>query len=155
MSTGTSSRVWSAVGALALLGLVLSPTGAARQTQDASKATETTPRPPGKLVDVGDHRLHIYCTGRGGPAVVLEAGAGDFSLDWSLLQPKVARFTRVCSYDRAGSAWSDPGPTPRTMRQIATELHTGLHRAGIKGPYVLVGQSLGGLIVRVYADLFP
>src|SRR5262245_25390781 len=65
---------------------------------------------PGKLVDVGGRRLHINCVGEGSPAVVMEAGAGDFSFDWSLVQPEVARFTRVCSYDRAGYAWSDAGP---------------------------------------------
>src|SRR2546430_2450553 len=112
-------------------------------------------RPPGRLVDVGGHRLHINCTGRGVPTVVMEAGAGDFSFDWSLVQSKVTRFTRVCSYDRAGYAWSDPGPTPRTMQQIVAELHTGLRKVGVKAPYLFVGQSLGGLIARVYANQYP
>src|SRR5437870_10242016 len=92
--------------------ILLVPVRGADQTNEAPK-----PPPPGKLVDIGGYRLHVDCTGRGGPTVVLEAGAGDFSFDWSLVQPEVARFTRVCSYDRAGSAWSDPGPVPRTMRQ--------------------------------------
>src|SRR5207247_7219573 len=87
--------------------------------------------------------------------VVLEAGAGDFSFDWSLVQAEVARFTRVCSYDRAGSAWSDPGPTPRTMHQEVFELHTLLRRAGVEGPYVLVGHSYGGLLMRLYARQYP
>lgn len=65
--------------------------------------------PPGKLVDVGGYRLHLNCTGKRGPTVVLIAGAGDFSFDWSLVQPGVSRFTRGCSYDRAGLAWSEPG----------------------------------------------
>ena len=73
--------------------------------------------PPGKLVDVGGYRLHLKCTGKSAPTIVLIAGAGDFSFDWSLVQRDVTRFARVCSYDRAGLAWSDPGPTPRTMRQ--------------------------------------
>jgi pimeloyl-ACP methyl ester carboxylesterase len=111
--------------------------------------------PPGKLVDIGGRRLHINCTGKGAPTVVMEAGAGDFSFDWGLVQPQVARFTRVCSYDRAGYAWSDPGPTPRTLRQIAFELHTGLLKAGIEGPYILVGHSLGGAIVRTYVSQYP
>src|SRR2546422_1727822 len=111
--------------------------------------------PPGKLVDVGGYRLHISCTGKGSPTVVLIAGGGDFSFDWDLVQPDVSRFTRACSYDRAGLAWSDPGPTPHTMGQDAYELHTLLKAARIKGPYVLVGHSVGGLIARVYAEQYP
>jgi len=111
--------------------------------------------PPGKLLDVGGYRLHLNCTGKSGPAVVLMAGGGDYSFDWGLVQPDVARFTRVCSYDRAGLAWSDPGPTPRTMRQEAYELHTLLKAARVKAPYVLVGHSVGGLIARVYAEQYP
>jgi pimeloyl-ACP methyl ester carboxylesterase len=87
--------------------------------------------------------------------VVLVAGGGDFSFDWELVQAKVAAFTRVCSYDRAGEAWSDPGPMPRTMRQEVHELHALLVKAGCKGPFVLVGQSLGGLVVRLYAEAYP
>jgi pimeloyl-ACP methyl ester carboxylesterase len=112
-------------------------------------------RPPGRMVDVGGWRLHLHATGKGGPAVILEAGAGAFSFDWDLVQPLVAKFTRVVSYDRAGYAWSEPGPKPRTMRQLAFELRTALHKAGIKPPYVLVGHSLGGPIVRTFADLYP
>ena len=111
--------------------------------------------PPGKLVDIGGYRLHLNCTGKNGPTVVLIAGSGDFSFDWSLVQPDISRFARVCSYDRAGLAWSDPGPTPRTMRQDAYELHTLLRAAGIKAPYVLVGHSIGGLIARVYGEQYP
>src|SRR5262245_14924563 len=116
---------------------------------------EGAPAPPGKLVDIGGRRLHITGAGQGEPTVVMEAGAGDFSFDWRVVQPQVARFARVCAYDRAGYAWSDPGPTPRTMRQIAYELHTGLLKAGIKGPYILVGHSLGGAIVRTYVSQYP
>ncbi len=110
--------------------------------------------PPGKLVDVGGFRLHLNCTGKSGPTVVLIAGAGDFSFDWGLVQPDVSRFTCVCSYDRAGLAWSDPGPTPRTMGQDASELHTLLKAARVEAPYVLVGHSIGGLIARVYAEQY-
>jgi pimeloyl-ACP methyl ester carboxylesterase len=113
------------------------------------------PSPPGKLIDVGGFKLHLNCTGKGEPTVVLLAGAGDFSFDWGLVQPDAAKFARVCSYDRAGYAWSDPGPMPRTMRQDAYELHTLLKTAQIKGPYVLVGHSLGGLIARVYTSQYP
>src|ERR1041384_6036419 len=111
--------------------------------------------PPGKLVDIDGYRLHLNCTGKNGPTVVLIAGAGDFSFDWGLVQPNVSRFARVCSYDRAGLAWSDPGPTPRTMLQDAYELHELLRAAGVKAPYVLVGHSIGGLIARVYAAQYP
>ena len=110
--------------------------------------------PPGTLLDVGGFRLHLNCTGKSGPAVVLIAGGGDYSFDWGLVQPDVSRFTRVCSYDRAGLAWSDPGPTPRTMRQEAYELHTLLKAARVEAPYVLVGHSVGGLIARVYAEQY-
>ena len=111
--------------------------------------------PPGKLIDLGGYRLHLNCSGNKGPTVVLIAGAGDFSFDWSLVQPHIAEFARVCSYDRAGFAWSDPGPTRRTMKQEAFELHTMLKAAHVNGPYVLVGHSLGGLTARVYAGEYP
>jgi pimeloyl-ACP methyl ester carboxylesterase len=113
------------------------------------------PPPPGTPVDIGGYRLHIHCQGTGDPAVVMLAGGGDFSFDWSLVQPGVARFARACAYDRAGLAWSDLGPTPRTMRQDAHELHLLLERSGVKGPVVLVGHSVGGLIARVYIDRYP
>jgi pimeloyl-ACP methyl ester carboxylesterase len=112
------------------------------------------PVPTGKLIDVGGYRLHLNCTGNKGPTVVLIPGAGDFSFDWSLVQPNIAQVARVCSYDRAGFAWSDVGPVPRTIKQEAFELHTMLSAAHIKGPYVLVGHSLGGLVSRVYASQY-
>jgi pimeloyl-ACP methyl ester carboxylesterase len=111
--------------------------------------------PPGKLVDAGGHLLHVYKTGKGAPAVIMENGSGDFSFIWSLVQPEVAKFTTAVSYDRAGFAWSEPGPVPRTSRQITTELHTALQNAGIKGPYILVGQSFGGFLVRAFARFYP
>ena len=112
--------------------------------------------PPGSLVEVGGgRRLHLYRTGVRGPSVVIEAGSGDFSFDWTLVQGPVSEFARVCSYDRAGYAWSDPGPMPRTFRQITLELHTALLGLGVPGPYVLVGHSYGGFLVRAYADHYP
>lgn len=111
--------------------------------------------PPGQLVDVGEHKMHIHCTGEGSPTLVMDIGIGWFSLIWSFVQPEVAKFTRVCTYDRAGYAWSDPNPTPRTSQQLVQELHTLLTNAGIEGPYVLVGHSLGGLNVRLFASQYP
>jgi pimeloyl-ACP methyl ester carboxylesterase len=106
--------------------------------------------PPGQLVDVGGHRLHINCTGSGSPTVVIEAGLGDWSTSWGFVQSEVAKTTRVCTYDRAGAGWSDPGPLPRDAAQFAKELHTLLQKADVPGPYVMVGHSLGGFGVRVF-----
>jgi len=75
--------------------------------------------PPGEMVDVGTHSLHLNCVGRGGPTVVLESGLGTMSADWANVQPEVAKITRVCAYDRAGTGWSEPGPEPRDPRQIS------------------------------------
>ena len=125
----------------------------------AQATTDAPPDPPpGRLIDVGGWRLHLYCTGESRsaqPTVILEAGLGDFSVEWSLVQPGVARFARVCSYDRAGDGWSEIGPHPRTFRQIAYELHTLLERAGERPPYVLVGHSYGGWLVRQYKSTYP
>src|ERR1041385_2782618 len=113
---------------------------------------------PGRLVDVGGWKLHLDCTGEKSssqPTVVLEAGIGDFSVEWSLVQPRLASFARVCSYDRAGDGWSEMGPFPRTYAQIVYELHTLLERAGERGPFVLVGHSYGGWLVRAYRSAYP
>jgi pimeloyl-ACP methyl ester carboxylesterase len=111
--------------------------------------------PPGRMVDVDGHRLHLQCAGEGKPTVVLEAGLATCSLDWWRVQPEVAKFARVCAYDRAGHGWSEPGPRPRTSQRLADELHTLLGSAGIEGPYVLVGHSYGGEIVRMFASRYP
>ena len=109
----------------------------------------------GQRVDVGGFSLHIYCTGEGSPTVVVDAGNGDFSVGWSGIQPEVAKSTRICTYDRAGYGWSDPSPSPRTAKVMAEELHTLLVNAGIEPPYVLVGHSLGGHNVHMFASLYP
>jgi pimeloyl-ACP methyl ester carboxylesterase len=109
----------------------------------------------GQLIDVGGHRLHIYCLGQGEPTVVMEAGLSGWSTDWILVQPKIAESAHVCTYDRAGYGWSDPGPLPRDSQQVASELHTLLSRSGIKGNIILVGHSLGGLFVQYYAKTYP
>ena len=105
---------------------------------------------PGRLVSAGSFRLNLYCIGQGSPTVVLEAGFGDSLDSWRRVQPDIARFARVCSYDRAGYGYSDPGPMPRTSDRIASELHRALRSAGEEPPYVLAGHSFGGYSVRVF-----
>jgi len=109
---------------------------------------------PGQLVDVGGFRLNLYCMGSGSPTVVFDSGWGDWAPAWSKVQPEVAKWTRACSYDRAGAGFSDPGPMPRTSVRIAKELRTALHRIDIVGPYILVGSAFGGDNVRTFADLY-
>ena len=109
----------------------------------------------GKLVDVGGYRLHINVQGERGPTVVLDAGLAHVSTVWNFVMPEVARFTRVCAYDRAGHVWSEQGPSPRTSRQICQELHALLANARIEGPYVLVGHSFGALNMYLYASMYP
>jgi pimeloyl-ACP methyl ester carboxylesterase len=113
------------------------------------------PKPPGKLVDLGGHRLHVNCTGKGRPTIVVENGLGDFSFDWVLVQSRVSTFTRICVYDRAGYAWSDPGPKPRTFSQLNLELRDALRKLGERGPFVLVGHSYGGPVARNFAATYP
>jgi pimeloyl-ACP methyl ester carboxylesterase len=110
---------------------------------------------PGRLFDVGACRLHINEQGSGSPAVVLESGIAASSLSWALVQPAVAEFARVCSYDRAGLSWSDRCKTPRTLHKIILELESLLSQAGVSGPYVLVGHSFGGIVIRAFAHLHP
>src|SRR5208283_2269954 len=109
---------------------------------------------PGQLVDAGGFRLNLYCMGSGSPAVVFDSGFGDWAPAWSKVQSQIAKWTRACSYDRAGTGFSDPGPMPRTSMQIAKELRNALHNAGIAGPYILVGSAFGGDNVRTFADLY-
>ena len=111
-----------------------------------------------QFVDVGGRRLHFICSGasgEGGPTVVLEAGFGNSSSTWDRVQPDVAKFARVCSYDRAGLGASDPAPAQRTVVSLTEDLHAFLVNAKVRGPYVLVGHSLGGLLARVYASYYP
>jgi pimeloyl-ACP methyl ester carboxylesterase len=106
--------------------------------------------PPGKLVDIGGLRLHINCTGAGSPTVIMESGPNDSSIIWQLVQPQISKFTRVCSYDRAGFGWSDAPNEPRSSLNIANELARLLTRAAVSGPYVLVGHDFGTLDLRVF-----
>src|SRR5579864_631611 len=106
--------------------------------------------PPGQMIDIGGRKLHLYCTGKGSPTVILIAGGGGFSIDWALVQPKVAEQTRVCSYDRAGLGWSDPGSAEETVEETIDDLHALLHGSGEKGPFILVGASIGGVFSQAY-----
>jgi pimeloyl-ACP methyl ester carboxylesterase len=113
--------------------------------------------PPGQMVDVGGYRMHIDCQGdpAGSPTVVMDAGQGEPGLTWALVQPEVAGFTRVCTYDRAGLGWSERGPKPRTAANIVPELRALLAGAGVGPPYVLVGHSAGGLYGLLFAHTYP
>lgn len=135
-----------------LIGLVA--VGATYEAIAAGGDAKAYP-PPGRLVDVGGYRLHIQCVGTGSPTVVLDAGLGDSSLHWSLVQAEIGQTAQVCAYDRAGLGWSDSGPQPRTPGRIASDLRTLLTNAGIPGPYVLVGHSAGGKNVRMFAIKDP
>src|ERR671910_3824594 len=149
--SSTSRRLMRRIG-MTLLGLVvallvLAVAGAIYQAIATERAERAYP-PPGEMVDVGGHSLHINCVGRGSPTVVLDAGSGGFSAHWVRVQREVSGTTGVCSYDRAGLGWSEMGPEPRDAKQISSELHALLTKAGIEGPYVLVGHSLGGLSMQ-------
>jgi pimeloyl-ACP methyl ester carboxylesterase len=119
------------------------------------KAQEPAPPPLGQLVDIGGRRLHIYCTGSGSPTVVTESGSSSFSIEWALVQNRVSAFTRICSYDRAGFAWSDRGPAENTVEETMDDLYLLLRAAHLQPPYVLVGHSLGGMYVRAYQRRHP
>ena len=135
-----------------LLALIVFLSGVGLIDQALFKAHSQRYSAPGNLIDVARHRMHINCSGKGTPTVVLESGFGGYSLDWVLVQPQVSQFTKVCSYDRAGLGWSDPVPGPRTSSEIADELYALLVASNIPGPYVLVGHSLGGYHIRVFTS---
>ena len=139
--------VLSAAASAALAGVLYQAVGSARDRRRYGA--------PGELGQVRGHKLHYRCDGSGSPTVVLEAGIAASSLTWSRVQPLIARFARVCSYDRAGLAWSEPPSTPRTMPALVSELRTLLERSGEPPPYVLVGHSFGGLIIRAFARTYP
>lgn len=107
------------------------------------------------MIDIGGRKLHLNCEGIGSPTVILMGGGGAFSIDWALVQPKVAESTRVCSYDRAGLGWSDPGPAEETVEETVSDLHALLQASGERGPYVLVGASIGGIFIQAYQRAFP
>jgi len=149
-------RRWATGILIGLCGLIVvaALSGAVYQWGATRRELAATP-PPGQLVDVGGHRLHLWCTGHGAPTVILDTGLGGTTADWGFVQPDVARFARVCAYDRAGMGYSDRGPSPRTARRIANELAELLARSGNTGPVVLVGASIAGFGVRVFASEHP
>jgi pimeloyl-ACP methyl ester carboxylesterase len=110
---------------------------------------------PGRLVDVGGHRLHLQCFGSGTPTVVLESGLGGPAASWGWISAEVARETTVCAYDRAGRGWSDAATGPQDGVAVATDLHTLLNRGHVTGPFVLVGHSSGAQYVRIFAGRYP
>jgi pimeloyl-ACP methyl ester carboxylesterase len=146
------TRRWLLYPVFALLALA----SVAGGLETVRAATDASPSPmPGQLIDVGGHRLHLSCTGSGSPTVVLEPGAGGVSSDLGLIAQAAARETRVCVYDRAGRGWSEPADTTQDAAQIATDLHTLLHRGQVPGPYVLAGHSFGGLYTLTFAARYP
>jgi pimeloyl-ACP methyl ester carboxylesterase len=141
------------VAAILVTGLIYQAAGSSR---DGRRFL-----PPGRMVprDTGDGgRLHLVAMGNGGPAVILDAGIGASSLSWNVVQAQAARFARVYAYDRAGYGWSDPPREedgPRIASRLAAELRALLRAAEVPGPYILVGHSFGGYVVRVYAERWP
>lgn len=110
---------------------------------------------PGRLVDIGGRRLHLYCLGRGEPTVIIDTGLGATALEWEGVMRRVGGPARICAYDRAGYGWSDPGPYPRTSSRHADDLYLLLSAADLPGPFVLVGHSYGGYTVQVFARRYP
>ena len=140
--------------ALVILIVALPLSGFVYETVMAAGDAQRFP-PPGQMVSVDGRQMHIDCVGAGSPTVIFEVGLGDWSDGWSRVQPTVGTFARACSYDHAGLGWSAPSDQPRTQAQIAAELHDLLVAAHIQPPYILVGPSLGGKTVRLFAAQHP
>jgi pimeloyl-ACP methyl ester carboxylesterase len=150
---------WLRTAALGLLSLVLLLAAAGFIYENISEARDRRFNlMPGTRVNINsgqyEFKMHIYCTGQGTPAVVLDSGLGDSFISWNKVQLQMSRFTEVCSYDRAGIGYSDSSPRPRTSQVIAEELNSLLHNGGVAPPYVLVGHSMGGYDVRVFAGMY-
>ncbi|MGH3116194.1 MAG: alpha/beta fold hydrolase [Gaiellales bacterium] len=151
-SLRSRTRAWLVYPVFA--SLLLSAIGGAFETYREGVGRSDSPM-PGRLVDVGGHKLHINCTGSGSPTVVLEPGLGEPSTAMAWIAPAVATTTRVCVYDRAGRGWSQSADKPLDGVQTASDLHTLLERAGEHGPFVMAGHSAGGIYVLNYARLYP
>ena len=138
---------------LLLVGLIIF--GVIRETITRNKYHAEYP-PPGELVQVDNHKIHLYCVGEGSPTVIFEADLDQYgSLSWGSVQGEIGKYTRACSYDRAGIMWSEPGPRPRDGETIAAELKSVLDNAGENGPYLLVGHAFGGGYIRIFAGENP
>ena len=111
--------------------------------------------PPGNIYRVDGYAMHLYCTGSGEPTVVVEEGLGDDFITWQRVQPEVAGFTRICTYDRPGLGWSEDRHEPHDAKHFAQQLHALLQAAGERGPFVLVGASAGGFYARQFVSDFP
>lgn len=122
---------------------------------EAASSTDAAFAKPQLRVDLGGRKLHLYCSGEGATTVVFDAPSGDGGWSWYKVQPEVAKHTRACVYDRAGLGFSDPAPRPNTSANAVDDLHGALAAAGIKPPYLLVGNSLGGGNAQVYAYRYP
>jgi pimeloyl-ACP methyl ester carboxylesterase len=144
-------KVFKIIG-LVILGLIIA--GLIFE-QIAEFIDKKTLKAPGQMIQVGDHKMHIYCTGEnknGSPTVILEAGGGNIWATWSSVQPEISKYTKVCSYDRSGYGFSEGSKDNRTNIEVVQELEQLLTNANIKGPYVLAGHSIGGYYIRVFAS---
>jgi pimeloyl-ACP methyl ester carboxylesterase len=137
-----------------LLLFVLAVVGAVYEAR-ASAADRARYSPPGELVPVQGRNMHIHCQGAGSPTILLDAGQGGWSIDWSEIMPQLSPMTQVCAYDRAGYGWSEPATDDRTPQQAADDLAALLAAAAIAPPYILVGFSHAGLVTRLYAAQHP
>lgn len=141
----------SSLGLAGLLALA----GVAYQTTGESLDLKRYP-PPGRMIDIGSRRLHFLWAGNSdGPTVVFEAGSGNDSTLWAGMVTRISAYACACTYDRAGLGWSDPAPRPQTLQERAEDLHILLSKAGVPGPFILVGHSYGGYIARLFANLYP
>jgi pimeloyl-ACP methyl ester carboxylesterase len=152
--TGCLTRFLRTLFWILLLIAILLAGGYTYQRIALARTREQFPA-PGKLVDLNGHLMHILCMGSGSPTVVIDAGNGSFSVEWTPIQQEASQFTRVCTYDRSGYGWSEAGPRARDGMQVVSELHDLLQAAGESSPYLLVGHSLGGVHVRLFAAQYP
>jgi pimeloyl-ACP methyl ester carboxylesterase len=145
MINHSRSRIWFVAVGLTVFG----------DLGDCAAQATGVRAPLGSLVSIGDRRMHLHCVGSGSPTVVIESGASSFALDWALVQPEIARTSRVCTYDRAGYGWSDPSPAGDSPTRIVEDLRATLDSARERPPYVLVGASMGGIYIRMFELRYP